>query len=442
MTLTRAEMKKVLVVEKVMDGHMTNKEGAISLGLSERQLIRLKKKYQAEGAKGISHQNRGKKPKHALNDEVKERAASLYSTKYLGSNSCHFAELLKEHEDIHLSPSSVRRVLLDKGLKRAKQRRRSKAHQPRQRRAQAGMLWQIDATPFKWLEERAPAFALHAAIDDATSIVVGAIFRPHECREGYSLVMQQGINHYGLPLGLYSDRHTIFRSPNEKLSVEQELAGDTQPLSSFGKAMSELNIEHIKAVTPQAKGRIERLWLTLQDRLVIELRLLGIQTIDAANEALPELIQKHNKQFSIAPRSSESAYVQLQKHIELSYVFTLREYRKLGAGNTLSYRGATYTLAEPSTQRFDAKTTVEVRETLNGKVVMWHQGQAILLKQIEKQDQKPQTKKASSAQPRKPAKEHPWKTTGSTSTNKRNTKKTSFQELAYSQHNSFAEVTW
>ena len=112
MTLTQAEMKKVLVVEKVMDGHMTNKEGANSLGLSERQLIRLKKKYEAEGAEGISHQNRGKKPKHALSDEVKDRAAVLYTTKYLGSNSCHFAELLKEHEDLHLSSSSVRRVLL------------------------------------------------------------------------------------------------------------------------------------------------------------------------------------------------------------------------------------------------------------------------------------------------------------------------------------------
>ncbi|MCA0754541.1 ISNCY family transposase [Paenibacillus sp. N4] len=440
--MTRAEMKKVLVVEKVMDGHMTNREGALSLGLSERQLIRLKKKYQAEGAKGISHQNRGKKPKHALSDEVKERAAALYTAKYLGSNSCHFAELLKEHEDLHLSSSSVRRVLLDKGLKQAKQRRRNKTHQPRQRRAQAGMLWQIDATPFAWLEERAPAFALHAAIDDATGIVVGAVFRPHECREGYSLVMQQGINHYGLPLGLYSDRHTIFRSPNEKLSVEQELAGEIQPLSSFGKAMCELNIEHIKAVTPQAKGRIERLWLTLQDRLVIELRLMGIQTLDAANKALPKLIQKHNKQFSVAPRSSESAYVQLQKHIELNYVFTLREHRKLGAGNTLSYRGVTYTLAEPSSQRFDAKSTVEVRETLTGEIVMWHQGQAVLLKKTEKRDRKEQTKKASSAQPRKPAKEHPWKTTYSTSSTKRNTKKTSFQEVAYSQHNHFVEAIW
>jgi hypothetical protein len=134
---------------------------------------------------------------------------------------------------------------------------------------------------------------------------------------GYSIVMQQEIKKYGIPLGLYSDRYTIFRSPQEKLTVEQELAGETKPLSNFGKAMAELNIEHIKASTPQAKGRVERLWLTLQDRLVIELRLLGITSIEEANEALPALIEKHNQQFAVAPRSGESAYMQLCDDVQL-----------------------------------------------------------------------------------------------------------------------------
>lgn len=148
----------------------------------------------------------------------------------------------------------MRRILLDSGIKQTKQRRRSKAHQPRKRKAQTGMLWQIDATPYAWLEDRTPAFALHAAIDDATGIVVWAVFRKTDCREGYSHVMQQGIMKYGVPLGLYSDRHTIFRSPNEKLTLEQELAGEVKPLSNFGKAMAELHIEHIKAVTLKRKA--------------------------------------------------------------------------------------------------------------------------------------------------------------------------------------------
>lgn len=411
-TLTRAELKKVLVVEKILDGRMTNVEGAASLGLSVRQVIRLKKKYQAEGgAQALAHRNRGRKPKHALSEEMKDRVVALYTAKYHGSNNCHYAELLAEHESMQLSPSSVRRILLEKGIKQAKQRRRSKAHPPRQRRPQAGMLWQIDATPYAWLEDRAPAFTLHAAIDDATGTVVGAVFRPTECREGYSLVMQQGIRKYGVPLGLYSDRHTIFRSPNEKLTVEQELAGETKPLSHFGKAMAELHIEHIKAVTPQAKGRVERLWKTLQDRLVVELRLLGVKTMEEANAVLPKLLEKHNRQFAVKPKEAESAYIPLDPSVNLDHVFTIREYRQLGPGNTISYNGTVYTLARPASFRFDAKTTVEVRETLSGEVLLWHQGTALALKATEKPERqaKTETKRAVPASPRKPAASHPWR---------------------------------
>jgi transposase len=429
-TLTRAELKKVLVVEKILGGHMTNGEGAAALGLTVRQVIRLKKKYVEEGgAQALVHRNRGRKPSHALSEEVKERVAALYAAKYHGSNNCHYAELLAEHESIQLSPSSVRRILLEKGIKQAKQRRRSKAHQPRQRKPQAGMLWQIDATPYAWLEDRTPAFTLHAAIDDATGTVVGAVFRPTECREGYSLVMQQGIQKYGVPLGLYSDRHTIFRSPNEKLTVEQELVGETKPLSHFGKAMAELHIEHIKAITPQAKGRIERLWKTFQDRLVIELRLLGAKTMEEANAALPKLLEKHNRQFAVKPKEAESAYIPLDPTVNLNYVFTIREYRRLGPGNTISYNGTIYTLAKPANLRFGTKEMVEVRETLTGEVLLWIQGMPLALKATEKPQRKAaaETKKASSASPRKPAADHPWRMYRNKNPLQNNTKSTADQ---------------
>lgn len=407
-TLTQAEMKKILVVEKIADGLMTNKEGFAVLGLSVRQVIRLKKTYQKEGAQGIVHKNRGKKPTHALSDERKEQVSALYMGKYHDSNNCHLAELLEQHEKFTLSSSSVRRILLERGLKQVKQRRRNKAHQPRQRKAQAGMLWQIDATPYAWLENHTPAFALHAAIDDATGIVVGAVFRPNECREGYSIVMQQGIEAYGIPLGLYSDKHTIFRSPNEKLTIEQELAGEEKPLSHFGKAMADLNIEHIKAHTPQAKGRIERLWVTLQDRLVIELRLLGITTLEAANEVLPMFICKHNEQFAVASRVEETAYMPLSSTVQLEYIFTTRDYRTLGLGNTLSFEGDIYTFADPLSPHFDVKTVVEVRKTFKGVLFIWHQRQALLLKKTERPVRlQAQLKKASSAQPHKTAADHP-----------------------------------
>jgi len=423
-TLTRAEWKKVLVVEKILDGHMTNAEGAAALGLGVRQVIRLKKKYVEEGgAQALAHGNRGRKPKHAIPEEVKDHVVELYTTTYHGSNNCHFAELLEEHESIKLSTPSVRRILLSKGIKQAKPRRRKKAHGPRQRKPQAGMLWQIDATPYAWLEDRAPSFTLHAAIDDATGTVVGAVFRPTECREGYSLVMMQGIRNYGVPLGLYSDKHTIFRSPHETQSLEQELAGETKPLSDFGKAMAELHIEHIKALSPQAKGRIERLWGTFQDRLVIELRLLGVKTIEEANEALPKLLEKHNRKFAVQPKQAESAYMEPDPSVKLEHVFTARKYRKLGHGNTLSYNGKVYTFAKPCKFRFDARATVEVRETLTGEVLVWHHGQAIALKETEKpvRDPATPTKKAEPAPPRKPAANHPWRLAWSPKQLQRNT---------------------
>ncbi|WP_240041171.1 hypothetical protein [Paenibacillus ginsengarvi] len=177
--------------------------------------------------------------------------------------------------------------------------------------------------------------------------------------------------------------------------------------------MAELGIEHIKAVTPQAKGRVERLWVTLQDRLVIEFRLLGITTLEAANAALPQLIQKHNAQFAVDPRSNDTAYMTLKDDTNLEHIFTIREYRTLGTGHTLSYGGITYTFVAPHTsQRFDAKTTVEVRETLTGSLFVWHHGQAFPLKKTERPARKQkQGKEASPASPRKPANDHLWKTT-------------------------------
>lgn len=407
--MTTDEMKKVLVIEKVIARQMTVKGAAEFLDLSTRQVLRLKKTYLEKGAQGIAHKNRGRKPAHTIPDSVKERVAELYHTKYYGSNNSHFAELLQEHESLTLSVSTVRRILLDKGIKQSKQRRRSKSHQPRSRKPQAGMLWQIDASPYAWLEDRGPELVLHGAIDDATGTVVGAVFRETETREGYFSVMQQAIQKYGIPLGLYSDRHTIFRSPNEKLTLEQELAGEKKPLSHFGKAMAELNITHIKAMTPQAKGRIERLWGTFQDRLVIELRLLGVSTLEEANRVLPKLIQKHNRKFAVKPQDAESAYRELPAETNLDHVFTIRQYRRIGSGQTLSYGGKIYTFAEKPARPFEGKTVVEVRETMQGDLLVWHQGQALRLRETNKPEGQQETKTASPAPPRKPAAHHPWR---------------------------------
>ena len=405
------ELKRMKVLERVFSSSMSNEEGAMTLGISLRQLMRLKRKYAQEGAEGLIHANRGRKPKHATPEQVRQQVIHLHAEKYHGSNFCHFSELLAEHESIVLSPSSVARILGSVNIKSKKQKRRSgKKHPPRNRRAQAGMLWQTDATAYAWLENRGGIFTLHAAIDDATGIVTGATFTLNECARGYCTVMRQGIEKYGIPLGLYSDRHTIFRSPCEKQSVEEELNGERIALSNFGKAMEELNIQHIKARTPQAKGRIERLWNTLQDRMVVELRILGIMDMEGANRVLAELISNHNERFSLLPQEENSAYIPLSKDISLEHVFTMRETRRIGGGNTISYKNNTYKPVNANKYLFDSKTIVEVRETFDGEVFIWHNGHAILLERTEKRLRQTQAKKlTATATPHKPSADHPWR---------------------------------
>jgi transposase len=308
-TLSKNVLKRLKVLERVLGGIMTNFDTAAGLGVTCRQLRRLKIKYKDKGEIGLIHGNRDRKPKHALSEELKKEILRLYEEKYNDSNFCHCSELLKEHDGIQISASSVGRILKSAG-KEAKnpKNRRPKKHRPRERRKQAGMLWQIDATPYEWLGNDFGKFALHAAIDDATSIVIGASFTPNECLEGFCEVMKQGIIRYGVPLALYSDKHTIFRSPEEKVTLDEELEGQTIPLSNFGKAMTELGVEHIKAGTPQAKGRIERLWETFQDRLPVELRLLGVKDIEGANKCLPKLLEKYNRGYSVSPADAQDAY--------------------------------------------------------------------------------------------------------------------------------------
>jgi len=411
-TLTKDELKRVMVLQHWVDGRLTEQDVARILQLSVRQAYRLKAKYLSGGAQAIAHGNRGRKPAHALTDDLKQRVLHLYQSRYYGSNCTHFAELLAEYENIHLSVSSVRRILIQGGMRAQRVKRRSKVHRPRPRKPQAGMLWQIDASPFSWLEERGPQMVLHAIIDDATGEVLAAVFRPQETLEGYAAAMCEALRRKGVPLALYSDRHTIFSSPKSNPSFEQELAGQPASLTTFGQAIADLGITHIQALTPQAKGRIERLWRTFQDRLVIELRLRNVCTMEEANQALPELIEKHNRLFAVQPQETESAYRPLP-HVPLEHIFARREYRRINAGQTFSYNGKRY-MPKPGAgvPRWEAKAIVEVRMDMQGQVYVWHQGRAwpcVEAPSVQTSATSTVKKTAAPAPPRKPAANHPWR---------------------------------
>jgi hypothetical protein len=231
--------------------------------------------------------------------------------------------------------------------------------------------------------------------------------------EGYSELMRQGIERYGVPLSIYSDRHTIFRSPNETLTLDEELAGEKIPLSNFGKAMSELSIVHIKAMTPQAKGRIERLWITLQDRMPVELRLLGIRGIEEANEVLPELLKQHNERYGVIPTDAADAYRALEEGARLDYILAWRETRKVGTGCSIAYKNKIYVPKDESVC-FEARTTVEIRETFAGELIIWHKGRAVELRKVEQAHrsikQNASAKKEEAAcTAHRPAADHPWR---------------------------------
>lgn len=233
--------------------------------------------------------------------------------------------------------------------------------------------------------------------------------------EGRGETMRQGIMRYSLPLGVYTDKHTIFRSINEKLTIDEELDGINVPLSNFGKAMAELGIEHIKADTPQAKGRTERLWKTLRDRLPVELRLLVANNIEYANAALSTLIDDYNIHFSVRAAENENVRQPPNKNVSLDYVFTKRGTRVVGSGSEISYKNNLYVpcAGEPNPE---TRTTVGVREIFSGGVVMWYKGQAVKPRKIEnagrsapKSEGTVMPKPAALRIPREPAPDHPWR---------------------------------
>ena len=242
----------------VMEGKVTVAQAAGLMGVSQRHGWRLLAAYRKEGPAAVTHGNRGRKPATTTCPRTQQKVMELAEGAYAGLNHTHLTEMLAEREDVHLSRSTVRRVLLAGGLRSPRRRRASRRYSRRERYPQEGMLLQIDGSRHDWLQGRGPYLTLVGAVDDATGTVPFALFRQQEDAHGYMLMLKDIIDHHGVPLALYSDRHGIFqRSPKEPESLEEQLRGRRDP-TQFGRALEELGIRLILAHTPQAKGRIER----------------------------------------------------------------------------------------------------------------------------------------------------------------------------------------
>lgn len=335
-TLTTKQLKRHTIITQIIDGLVTREKAANLLNLSVRQIDRIKKNYLQNGPVSLIHKNTGRRPVHAIDDHTRREIIQLKNTvPYERSNFSHFQELLESYHNIKISYSSLYTLLKNEGiLSPLKQRKRNK-HPRRQRKKFSGELLQIDATPFEWFGGN-EKYALHGAIDDTTGDITGAYFTNNECLLGYLEVMRQTCINHGIPQAVYSDKHAIFRSPKtDKLTLEEEIQGKTVKLTQFGRALDELGINLIHAHSPQAKGRIERLWVTLQSRLPVELAIRNITTIEAANEFLKEYIPVFNSAFGVN-HDAPSLFVKYDDSYDIDDYLCVKHNRKMDNAGSFS----------------------------------------------------------------------------------------------------------
>ena len=409
--LNMKEERRLQLLNEIERRQITGRQGAEILEISLRHFRRLLAAYRQKGAAALAHGNRGRRPAHAVNGRVKERVLAMAKSKYVGFNTQHFTEMLAEREQINLSRSTIRRILLDGGIKSPRKRRAPRHRSRRERFAQEGMLLQIDASHHDWLEGRGPRMALIGAIDDATGKVIDAFFREQEDSEGYFHLLKHILTTSGLPQALYHDGHTIFEPPyGEEPSIEEQLAGKKHH-TQFGRLLDELGITSIRSRSPQARGRVERLWGTFQDRLVSELRLDGASTIEEANQVLRVYLPKHNRKFAVLAQQPGSAFRSVPANADEYFCFKYN--RTVGLDNVIRIGPHRLQVLPGNGKSSFARARAEVRQAFDGTLSVFHQGKrmsttvaipeaAILRKPLSQ---------LTSTKPRvyaKPALDHPW----------------------------------
>ena len=408
--MSTKELNRLEVMQRLSERRMSQKEAGTILRLSTRQIKRLLRGYRQKGGVGLVSKHRGRKANNRLPEEVKKRALKLLKTKYRGFGPTLAHEKLVEREKLNLSDESVRQLMIEEGLWKPRKAKKVVVHQLRERRACFGELIQIDGSPHDWFEGRAAACVLLVFIDDATGQLVQLLFVESESFFSYCQAAQDYFQRCGKPVAFYSDRHGIFR-------VNLPSTGSGEALTQFGRAMQELDIQIICANTPQAKGRVERVNQTLQDRLVKEMRLRGISNMTAGNAYLPEFMADLNQRFAVEPRSIVNAHRPLTPKEDLARVLTSQETRTLSKNLTLQFQKTVYQIQ--TTRPTYALRNAHVLVCVNAQeeIMILYNGKALpytLYKQQAKQAEIVSTKQLDQALqenrlPPKPAPDHPWR---------------------------------
>lgn len=358
--LKQKDVKRATLIEACIKGQCTIKQVATALGISERRVKQIKKEIKENGIKSIQHGNRGRKPKNTISDETKNKILELrHSYEYEISNFKHFQELLSERENINISYSTLYKILRQAGIKSPKKHRKTKLHHRRKRKDSEGMMLQADGIPFDWFEN-GEKYSLHGFIDDATGKITGLYMCKNECLLGYLEVLKQTLENFGIPISLYPDKYSVFFPPkkvDDHITIEEQLNGRQKGITQFGRIVEELGIEMFPASSPQAKGRIERLWETLQSRLVTEFRINHITTIEQANEFLKGYINRYNSKFCVTANNSKSVFLKLPKRYNLDELLCVKFERKIDNAGVFSLNNSKFQVLDKS---LPPKTKVQI----------------------------------------------------------------------------------
>ena len=363
--MSRKEVPRAGLLKAAVAGKISRAQGARALQLSVRQFQRLKARFKAKGVRGLLHRLRGRASPRRLCAALRAQVVTLLQTTYARLNDCHATEQLREVEGLPISRSTVRRLRRSLGLPAKRGRRGHTGRTRRTPEAQMGALVQLDASPFPWLGPGGPALALHGAIDDATGAGLALVLRPAEDLHGYVTLLAQLCTRYGLPLTLYGDRLGVFVRNDAHWTLAEQLRGQQDP-TQFGRILADLGIGFIPAGSPQAKGRIERYWEILQDRLVAELELRGITTVAGAQTFFPAFLADLATRFARAPVDPVPAWRPVPR--DLAALLSCRYSRVVARDNTVRLGPRWVQLPR---SRSYAGGRVELRECLDGRLLVF-----------------------------------------------------------------------
>ena len=402
---SQRELKRLHIVQKAIEGTLKQTEAAEMLSLSIRQTGRIVVRVRAEGAQGVVHRSRGRESNRKLPREVKDQVLSLYRKHYKGFGPTLAQEKLHERDGISISDETLRKWLIEAEFwKKARKGRQHRQWRPRKERC--GAMVQVDGSHHDWFEGRGPACVFMGYIDDATGKVYGRFYE----YEGTIPAMDSFIRYirkHGIPISLYMDKHSTYKATG-KPTIEDELNG-TEPMSEFGRALKELGVQLIHAHSPQAKGRVERLFATLQDRLVKEMRLRGISSIAEANEFLKEYLPIYNQRFAKKAAQTENLHRPIPKGLNLHRILCIKTERTVRNDFTIAHERKLYQIQEA------VKTKkLMVEQYTDGSMAIWCQDKKVMFRQIERGPEKPPKPQKQSAipvrkPPTAPPQDHPWR---------------------------------